>query len=178
MRNLLVNQRIGTVVGASVVVTRVPRRDIDAGGPRKLPARSLRGEQRPDFLFKRLVAGACATPERRRVRPAVGPEPTARMAIDLFPAFSVHRLFRRPVRDTATPSPFRQSRFTVIAGDMPRTSAVSSTLSPPKKRISTTCALRGSRLRQRGHRVVECGQFRRALATNHGDFIQNTEPDQ
>src|SRR5580704_15818411 len=38
-----------------------------------------------------------------------------------------------------------QSRKT-LDGEILRTSEISSTLSPPKKRISTTCALRGSRL--------------------------------
>jgi hypothetical protein len=46
-------------------------------------------------------------------------------------------------------------RFTV-AGDIPTTSAVSSTVRPPKYRSSTMRACSGSKAARRGQRLVEC----------------------
>ena len=90
MRDLPVNQRIGSVWCDTVVVTRdLTRRDIDRRRAEKICRAVLRGEQGPDFLFKRLVTGACA-PQ--------GVVPLARRSIqhrlqdslNLFPAFRVH----------------------------------------------------------------------------------------
>ena len=64
-----------------------------------------------------------------------------------------------------------QSRLTV-AGDTLSTSAVSSTLSPPKKRISMICTLRGSRRAECIHRVIERHQIAGSIGTHDGDIVE------
>ena len=64
-----------------------------------------------------------------------------------------------------------QSRITVT-GETLSTSAVSSTLSPPKKRISTTCTLRGS---SRASAFIASSSATRSVsraAAHHGCLIQ------
>ena len=86
---------------------------------------------------RRGMRRARAAGSRARRRTALG-RPARHRAGVIARSFAIPRSSRwSQARAT------RQSRLTV-AGDTPRTSAVSSTSSPPKKRSSTTCACRGS----------------------------------
>ena len=76
--------------------------------------------------------------ENRRAPRAAAPAPTAAALSTCFHRSESIGGLPRSVRGRARAWPPLQSRFTVI-GDTLSTSAVSSTLSPPKKRISMTC---------------------------------------
>ena len=128
------------------------------------------GEQRADFVLQLLVAAAGAPQKDVALRRGTI-ERRLQQLIDVIPAFVVHSRSGRPARDTARLWRVFHSRITVI-GDTCRTSAVSSTLRPPKKRSSTTLRFARCPLRQRVQGIVEGHEIIGAIGAEDGCGVE------